>query len=87
MQLVSEKEQQTSVKISKLPTGPVIESTSVAPRQRPKASQQIGPPSLAGGGPGTNPLPLPLSNPPQGKYIFYFVIPCNLILNRLRGWF
>lgn len=38
-QALSEREQQSSVKLSRVNTGPVIESTSVAPRQRPKASQ------------------------------------------------
>ncbi|KAK3867419.1 hypothetical protein Pcinc_027117 [Petrolisthes cinctipes] len=38
-QVLSEREQQSSVKLSRVSAGPVIESTSVAPRQRPKASQ------------------------------------------------
>ncbi|XP_064085639.1 uncharacterized protein LOC135200861 isoform X3 [Macrobrachium nipponense] len=58
-QMVSDREQQSSVKISRVATGPVIESTSVAPRQRPKASQHPSTISTAGGG---LPLGLPLQN-------------------------
>ena len=62
-QMVTEREQQSSVKISRVTTGPVIESTSVAPRQRPKASQHPSAISAAG---GALPLGLPLQNT-QGK--------------------
>lgn len=58
-QMVSDREQQSSVKISRVATGPVIESTSVAPRQRPKASQHPSTISAAG---GALPLGLPLQN-------------------------
>ncbi|XP_042232422.1 uncharacterized protein LOC121873162 [Homarus americanus] len=54
-QIVREREQQSSVKMNRVATGPVIESTSVAPRQRPKAS------SLTAAG-STLPLGLPLQN-------------------------
>ena len=62
MQMVTEREQQSSVKISRLPTAPVIESTSVAPRSRPKGSQHA--PSITA---GAGALPLPLQNP-QGRF-------------------
>ncbi|KAK7075566.1 BMP-2-inducible protein kinase, partial [Halocaridina rubra] len=58
-QMVSEKEQQASVKINRAPTAPVIESTSVAPRQRPKASQQPSNLSVSG---GALSIGLPLQN-------------------------
>nr|XP_045620395.1 uncharacterized protein LOC123771725 isoform X2 [Procambarus clarkii] len=58
-QVVSEREQQSSVKLNRIAPGPVIESTSVAPRQRPKASQH--PPSLTATA-GALPLGLPLQN-------------------------
>ncbi|ROT66095.1 AP2-associated protein kinase 1 [Penaeus vannamei] len=58
-QMVSEREQQSSVKVSRAPIVPVIESTSVAPRQRPKASQH---PGSLGGPVGALPLGPPLQN-------------------------
>ncbi|XP_071536903.1 uncharacterized protein Nak isoform X2 [Panulirus ornatus] len=58
-QLVSEREQQSSVKMNRVAAGPVIESTSVAPRQRPKASQH---PSSLSAASGALPLGLPLQN-------------------------
>lgn len=57
--MVSEREQQSSVKVSRAPIVPVIESTSVAPRQRPKASQH---PGSLGGPVGALPLGPPLQN-------------------------
>nr|XP_053645926.1 uncharacterized protein LOC128697967 [Cherax quadricarinatus] len=58
-QIVSEREQQSSVKLNRVATGPVIESTSVAPRQRPKASQH---PSSLTAAVGALPLGLPLQS-------------------------
>ncbi|XP_042876999.1 AP2-associated protein kinase 1-like [Penaeus japonicus] len=63
-QMVSEREQQSSVKVSRAPIVPVIESTSVAPRQRPKASQH---PGSLGGPVGALPLGPPLQNT-QGSH-------------------
>ena len=56
-QLVTAREQQSSVKLNRVTAGPVIEGTSVAPRQRPKASQHPAALSAAG---GALPLGLPL---------------------------
>lgn len=54
-EVIKERERQINIKISRPMTAPVIESTSVAPRQRPKGSQSSG--ALGGRG-----LPLPLQN-------------------------
>lgn len=68
-QVVSEREQQSSIKLNRVSAAPVIESTSVAPRQRPKASQLATPGAQLA-------LGLPLQN--QGE-LWGFVDCKNMI--------